>query len=184
MRSIYVLATKTNTYTSKTIKILTKAKYTHASISFEENLQPLYSFCRKYVYFPLPGGLNHEPLETGFFKKQGNIPCALYEIKVTQEIYNKALNEVNDMLANAKKYKFSVLGLLFCGCKIPIQRKRHYFCSEFVSEILQKSDALELPKVPQLMRPSDFEGISSLDCIYEGKLKDLLNLKRKQKLSV
>lgn len=182
MRSIYILATKTNTYTSKTIKFFTNAKYTHASISFEENLQPLYSFCRKYVYFPLPGGLHHEHLETGFFKKQGAIPCALYEIKVTDEIYNKAFNEVNNMFVNSKNYKFSVLGLIFCGCRIPVKRKHHYFCSEFVSEILDKSNALELPKVPQLMRPSDFDKISSLNCIYKGNLKDLVDLKLTKKL--
>ena len=68
MRSIYVLLTHTGTYISKTIRVFTKAKYTHASISFEDGLQPLYSFSRKYVYLVLPGELHNEPLETGFSK--------------------------------------------------------------------------------------------------------------------
>lgn len=182
MRSIYILITKTDTYISKTIKLLTQAKYTHASISFEKSLQPLYSFSRKYVYLPLPAGLHHEPLQTGFFKKHSHIPCALYEIKVEEYIYQKALNEVQLMLKDAKKYKFSVLGLLLCGCKIPFYRKRHYFCSQFVSEILQKSNALTLPKDPTLMRPNDYTDIPELNCIYEGTLNELVLLYT-QKLS-
>ena len=80
-RSIYILLTKSDTCISKIINLTTADRYTHASISFEENLQPMYSFARKYVHFPLPAGLRHEPLDEGFFKRYSYIPCALYELK-------------------------------------------------------------------------------------------------------
>ena len=183
MRSIYVLLTHTGTYISKTIRVFTKAKYTHASISFEDGLQPLYSFSRKYVYLVLPGELHNEPLETGFFKRHSNIPCAVYEVKVSEEVYQKAKAVVNDMLTDDVNYKFSVLGLLPCGLQIPHNRRRHYFCSEFVSKVLDESGALELPKEKSLMRPNDYTSVPNLNCIYEGKLNELI-AQNKLKLSV
>ncbi len=184
MRSIYVLTTKSGTLVSKIIGLFAKGKFTHVSISFEENLQPLYSFSRKYIYFPFPGELHNEPLETGFFKKYSHIPCALYEVKVSDETYTQALSQVDGMIATAKQYKYSILGLLFCFCKMPIKRRRHYFCSEFVAEVLHRSQAIKLPKVPQLMQPNDFTDIESLECVFEGRLDELVEIKEKQKLLV
>jgi inositol transport system substrate-binding protein len=68
MKSIYILLTKSDTYVSKIIGLVTDDHYTHASISFEENLQPMYSFSRKFVHSPLPAGLRVEPLQQGFYK--------------------------------------------------------------------------------------------------------------------
>lgn len=46
MKSIYILLTKSDTYISKIIRLTTDDTYTHASISFTEDLEPLYSFGR------------------------------------------------------------------------------------------------------------------------------------------
>ena len=69
MKSIFILLTKSDTYVSRIIRLVTADTYTHASISFDESLQPLYSFSRKYVNKPLPAGLQTESLTTGFFEK-------------------------------------------------------------------------------------------------------------------
>lgn len=173
MKEIYILLTKSNTYVSKLINLFTSDKYTHVSISFDENLVPLYGFSRKYVNFPLPGGLKLEPLDQGLYKKYSDMPCALYKLEVTEEVYKTAKNKVEKMKENANKYSYNVLGVLFCGLKIPFPRKSKYFCSEFVSKILTQSNALKLPKHPSLMRPIDYTTIPQLECIYEGKLNEL-----------
>ncbi len=184
MHTIYILLTNTGTYLSRFIHILTRADYTHASMSFEEELQPLYSFSRKYVYLPLPAGLHHEPLEMGFFKKHSKIPCAVYKLEVDEETYLSAKAEVDEMLKNAKHYRFSILGLVLCGCRIPLTRRRHYFCSQFVSHILDTVNAVELPHRPSLMRPNDYTKIDSLECVFEGRLDELLqNLNTYNKIS-
>lgn len=152
MKSIYILLTKSDTWVSKIIKLTTDDKYTHASISFEESLQPMYSFSRKYVNLPLPAGLRTEPLTKGFFLKYRYIPCALYELKVNDTVYWKARQEVEQMMANAPSYRFNVIGLILCRLNIPFHRERRYFCSEFVSEVLRRSKALPLPKEPSLGR--------------------------------
>ena len=53
------------------------------------------------------------------------------------------------------------------------KRRRHYFCSQFVSEVLQKSGALDLPKPSTLMHPSDYAELPQLRCLYRGTLADL-----------
>lgn len=52
-------------------------------------------------------------------------------------------------------------------------RRRHYFCSQFVSEVLEKSGAMELPKDSTLMHPNDYAQLPQLKCLYEGCLADL-----------
>ena len=178
MKSIYILLTKSDTLVSKIIKMATDDKYTHASLSFEENLQPLYSFSRKFVNLPLPAGLRTEPLTKGFFQKYGYIPCALYELKVDDAVYWEARREVEQMMADAPSYRFNVLGLFLCRLNIPFHRERRYFCSEFVSEVLNRSKALPLPKEPSLMRPNDYTKIPALFCRFEGRLNILVQQRK------
>ena len=173
MRTVYVVLTKSDTYLSRFIHFITKARYTHASLSFDEKLQPLYSFSRFQPFPPLPAGLHHESFEVGFFKKYSYIPCAVYKIDVDDYTFEKAKNEVDAMLQNAEYYRFSILGLVLCGCRIPLKRKRYYFCSQFVSYILETANIVELPYSPTLMRPSDYTKIEKLECIFEGKLNEL-----------
>lgn len=172
MKSIYILLTKSDTWVSKVIKMLTDDRYTHASISFEENLQPLYSFSRKFVNLPLPAGLRTEPLTEGFFRKYQYIPCALYELQVSDEVYIAARTEVEQMMHDAPSYRFSVIGLILCRLNIPFHRDRRYFCSEFVSEVLP------LPKEASLMRPNDYTKIPALSCLFEGRLNLLIQQKK------
>ena len=174
MKSIYILLTHSNTCISRLIKFATADMYTHASISFDESLQPLYSFARKYVYVPLPAGLRIEPLINGFYKKDRYIPCALYVLRADEDVYETAKKEVEEMFKNAGAYRFNIIGLLLCRLGISYSRKYSYFCSEFVSEILKRSKALHFPKEPSLMRPNDYTKISQIECCYEGNLSSLI----------
>lgn len=174
MKSIYILLTKSDTYISKTIGLATSDEYTHISISFHKSLEPMYSFSRKYSNLPLPAGLRSEPLQTGFYKKYDYIPCALYQLKVKDEVYQKAKYLIDDMLQEVHRYHFNVIGLVLCKLSIAYNRNHFYFCSEFVSEILAKSNAIQLPKIPCLMRPNDFTSLSELTCLFKGRLNQMI----------
>lgn len=173
MKSIYILLTKSDTLISKIIQLATDDKYTHVSIAFEESLRPLYSFSRKYCHTPLPAGLQQEFLHRGYYRKYNHIPCALYELKVSDKVYERARREVEQMMENNTCYRYSILGLLCCQMNIPFHRERHLFCSQFVSEILSRSKALRLPKDTSLMRPNDYTRIPGLLCRYQGRLNTL-----------
>ena len=174
MKSIYILLTKSNTVVSQMVKLTTSDMYTHVSISFEEDLTPFYSFARHYTYLPLPAGLRPEYLNRGFFKRYPNIPCALYVLSVEDDVYYEAKKMVEQMVQESFKYKFNILGLLLCRLSIPSHRKNHYFCSEFVSEVLTNSKALPLPKDPSLMRPNDYTNIPALEFLFEGRVNELI----------
>lgn len=180
MKTIYILLTRTDTWISRTIGVLTADRYTHASIAFNAELQPMYSFARKYTNMPLPAGLRVEPLHKGIFKKMNHVPCALYALEVTDEVYYSARREVDRMMMEAPRYQFSVIGLILCKLNIPFHRRHHFFCSEFVSEVLHRSKALQLPKDTSLMRPNDYTLIPALTCRYEGRLNQLGSYQRAQ----
>ena len=50
MKSIYILLTRSTTILSRLVYLITRDKYTHVSISFEKDLQPLYSSGRKNTF--------------------------------------------------------------------------------------------------------------------------------------
>ena len=74
---------------------------------------------------------------------------------------------------HSEEYSFNILGLILCALHIRWQRRRHYFCSQFVSEVLEQSGALALPKDSTLMHPNDYPLLPQLKCLYKGRLADL-----------
>ena len=173
MKTIYILLTRSGTLLSNLVYTVTGASYTHASLAFDEDLSCLYSSTRKNGYTMFPAGPSKEYLNQGVFKLRGDVPCALYMLEVTDEAYTRAKRRAEHMMAHGNLYRFNVLGLILCALHIRWERRRHYFCSQLVSEVLEKSGALELPKHSTLMHPNDYTQIEGVECLYEGRLSDL-----------
>ena len=170
MKTLYIFLTRSGTLLSNLVYSLTGAQYTHISLAFDEDLSTLYSSTRKNGYTMFPAGPSREYLNRGVFLMRENIPCALYALEVT---YTRAKRRTQHMMHHGELYRFNSLGLLLCWMHIRWQRRRHYFCSQFVSEVLQKSGALELPKPSTLMHPSDYAELPELHCLYRGTLAGL-----------
>ena len=173
MKTIYILLTRSGTLLSKLVYAATGASYTHASMAFDAELSCLYSSTRKNGYTMFPAGPSKEYLNRGVFRLRDNAPCALYALEVSDEAYSHALCRAEEFMRHSEEYSFNTLGLILCGLHIRWQRRRHYFCSQFVSEVLQKSGALDLPKPSTLMHPSDYAELPQLRCLYRGTLADL-----------
>lgn len=176
MKYIYILLTRTTSVPSRLIGRFTGEPFTHVSLSFDGGLTVLYSFARRYTRLPLPAGLTEERLDRGFYGTQGNIPCALLRLEVTDHIYYRARTKVLHMLQCRKDYTYSILGLLFCSLHIPLEFRNRYFCSQFVGKILSDSGALALPKPASLLHPSDFYDLDCLHVLYCGGLRNLRDL--------
>ena len=173
MKTLYIFLTRSGTLLSNLVYSLTGAQYTHISLAFDEDLSTLYSSTRKNGYTMFPAGPSREYLDRGVFRLRPEAPCALYALEVSEEAYIRARRRANHMMAHGELYRFNSLGLLLCWMHIRWQRRRHYFCSQFVSEVLQKSGALELPKPSTLMHPSDYAELPELRCLYRGTLAGL-----------
>lgn len=173
MKTLYIFLTRSGTLLSNLVYSLTGAQYTHISLAFDEDLSTLYSSTRKNGYTMFPAGPSREYLNRGVFLMRENIPCALYALEVTDEAYTRAKRRTQHMMHHGELYRFNSLGLLLCWMHIRWQRRRHYFCSQFVSEVLEQSGALALPKDSTLMHPNDYPLLPQLKCLYKGRLADL-----------
>ena len=173
MKTLYIFLTRSGTLLSNLVYHITGAKYTHVSLAFDEDLNTLYSSTRKNGYTMFPAGPSREYLNRGIFLQRENIPCALYALEVSDEAYARARRRAEHMMNHGHLYQFNTLGLLLCWLRIRWQRRRHYFCSQFVSEVLQKSGSLDLPKHSTLMHPNDYTRLEELRCVYRGTLAGL-----------
>lgn len=173
MKTIYILLTRSSTFVSRTVYLLTGAPYTHVSIAFEDTLFPLYSSSRKNGRTLFPAGPCTERLAYGYYLRHRSIPCAVYCFSVEDAVYMRALQEAQQIIACAHIYHFSILGLLSCRLNIPWRRRHHFFCSQLVGEILLRSGALALPKPPSLMRPVDYMHLPELTCCFCGCIGQL-----------
>ena len=109
-------------------------------------VRSLYSSTRKNGYTMFPAGPSKEYLNKGVFRLRDNAPCALYALEVSDEAYSHALCRTEEFMRHSEEYSFNTLGLILCGLHIRWQRRRHYFCSQFVSEVLEQSALWRCPR--------------------------------------
>ena len=173
MKTIYIMLTRTGSMVSKIVSFFTKTKYTHASLAFDEDLVELYSSGRKKGLKMFPAGPTQESLYRGFFGVKPFVPCAIYELPVSEEVYMKARKEIDYFIEHIDEYKFSALGIIACKLNIAWERKNKYFCSQFVAEILTRSGAVEFGKPNCLVHPRDYEKLKGIIKKYEGTIADI-----------
>lgn len=178
MKSIYIILTKSESLPSKLITFFTHDKYTHASIAFDRDLRVMYSFARKYTHLPLPAGLVEERVDSGFWKNQQNIPCAVLKIDADDKTFFRLKYKIRKMLDRKDDFKYSLIGLIMCGMNIETDIPNNFFCSQFVAHVLAQSGAAEFDKPESLIHPSDFYSMDKFICIYEGKLHALKTKQR------
>ena len=178
---IYILLTDTGTLLGRTIKQYTKAPYNHASIAFDKELDEMYSFGRKQPRNPLNGGFVKEDVINGTFKYFPKTTCALYELEITDRQLKRMNRVINQFKKNQESYNYNILGLIGVALKGPIEREGSYFCSQFVSEVLNRSGIRLFDKPPSLVTPDDLRNLEKLRLIYEGALYEYEPVKIKLK---
>ncbi len=168
MSYIYVMLTRTNTVYSRLIHALTGDAYTHVSIGLGHGAGELYSFSRKKARLPLPSPIVREDVPGSYLALHPRTRCALYRVQVPQETRERVRKLVGDMYERRENYHYSLIGAALCKLDIAHERAEHYFCSQFVAEVLGKCGAVALPKNASLMRPADFAALPELEEIYSG----------------
>lgn len=181
-KRVYIVLTKSKTAVSKLIDSVLHSEYTHSSISFDSNLDNIYSFARRYTFLPNPANLKKEYLDKGFYHYYTNTKMGLYSIQVSKESYDLMKEYVENLYKNYKKHKYSFIGMVCCGLKIDLKRKNKMFCSQFVCNVLQHAKENIIDKVPELCVPDDFLSIDGLKCHYIGKVSEVAQLKKNNEL--
>ena len=166
-RDIYILITRSNTYFSRFIHVMTDAPYTHASIGLDGLHGDFYSFARKYRLLMLPVGLIKEEVSSA---GDGRIRYQMYCLRVSPETCSRLRRRLMDMYASRGRYRYNILGVFTAYFHLPFRGRDSYFCSQFVAEALQQCGALELDKDAALVHPADFCAAEGLELVSEGYL--------------
>ena len=173
-KSIYIILMNTGTLLSKTIRFITRYKYSHVVLSLDDSYKKLYSFGRKTAFNFLNAGFVTYGIDSKFFRIYKNTECIVYEVKVDCNEFAK-LNKLLDYYESTKtEYKYDIKGLLFryFGIKLK-QRENYYVCSQFVAKVLLDAEIGDFEKTPEFVKPEDFSGLSRARRIYEGKFLSL-----------
>ena len=172
---LYVLLVRYPDTYSKLFRVFTRCKYTHASIGIGDTEGTFYSYVTK-------GFRKELPKKHPTFKKQ-EIPCRLYQLEVTKEIYDVAKLELQDHEKRAYNFKYNFLGVILCLMRLVWPRKNRYFCSQFVSEILTQTEAVSIPKHSALFLPDDFGEIEEFRLCFTGYLSKLVSRSNRVEIS-
>ncbi|WP_139902374.1 hypothetical protein [Clostridium thermarum] len=168
MKAVYIVMSQTGTWLSKMIKLYTKLSYNHISLSLDESLSTMYSFGRVNPINPFSGGFVLENINEGVYKIFPECRCIIYKLEITDEQYNRLQQLLKDFEVNRHKLRYNFLGLLYVVLKLDKYRKNHYFCSQFVSEVMQKSGIVQFDKPSNLVTVKDFMKISFMYPVFEG----------------
>lgn len=165
--NIYVVLTGTGTAFSGLIKWFTKAELNHASIAFDSELREVYSFGRKKAYNPFVAGLIREDFIHPFYN---TADCAIYQLRVSKDEYEKMYNHVKGMMEHQDRYKYHLLGLIGVLLNVKINREDAYFCSHFVASVFEESAVHPVAKPSCFVTPEDFADSLCAHKIFSGKL--------------
>lgn len=175
MKNAYLIFSFTGTYFSRFLKFMSKEKYIHVSISFDENLKEVYSFGRHNPRWAFPCGfvLEDMNLVTNVFK---NATCQIYRLPLTKNEYKSLRKEIKKYINKKNEYHYNIKGLVHIQFNKIYHRKHHFVCSQFVGKILSDSNIYNFKKDYSLIRPKDIAKIQKLEKMYEGKIVEYLKV--------
>ena len=173
---VYIVLSMSGTRFSRFLRLFSRLEFTHASLSFEEDLNTLYSFGRKKVRMPWIAGFTIEHPNTGIFGLY-DADCEILELKLSEEDYNSLRNYCDLVLKNKDFYRYNFTGLLYTYFNRPKKLRRKYTCTQFVAATLNRGAHIEFDKDVSLVLPSDYY---KLPCksVYKGKLHSFVESKR------
>lgn len=167
-RKLYILLTRFPGKSAIAIHALTRCYYTHASIGLEEDMNTFYSVVGK--------GLIVEKITRYVRPDRDPFPCQLYELEVSEKTYACVKCLLEKCVEHKDRFSYSKLGVVLCLLRIPFRRKYKYFCSQFVADILQHTQAAQLKKDPTLYHPGDFRKMPGMRLHFQGNLLGLMAL--------
>lgn len=170
MKCIYIILSQSGTEISKFLKFITKEKYNHSSICINDSFNEFYSFGRKNVNLPIPGGFIIENAFRHVFGKFKNIPCMILEKEITDEQYENLKEIIDYFIKNKDLLSYAFITLALTDTNYSIVSETKFFCPQFVAKILNDI-SIETPKTPEHMHPMDFTKVEGVKIIFEGDLK-------------
>ena len=177
---IFILLMHSGTPLANAIKVVTRAQYSHACISFNAGLDPIYSFGGKTKAGEKGFGFVVQNTRDEFYKKY-KANYGLYVMFVSKEARDLMKSKLHEFKKAKDKYKYDIAGLVQVFFNQPTDYKKNkYFCSRFVMDIIQAGEN-KLDKVPSLWKPEDIKQLQNISLVNSGD--DLSHYSRSKTLS-
>ena len=177
MNNVYIVLSMSGTKFSKFLKFFLKSEFTHVSISFDDNIDTLYSFGRKKYYTPWIAGYTEEHPYTGVFD-MFNPKCEILKLSLTDKEYNKLKETIEDTAKHADEYGYNFKGIVYTYFKHRQKLDKRFTCTQFVAYSLSESGVpMPLDKDASLVLPEDYYYIVDVKSIYKGRIRDYFELK-------
>lgn len=164
---LYILLTRFPGKTAKAIHVMTGCYYTHASIGLEEDPNTFYSFVGK--------GFIVEKIDRYVRPDRDPFPCQLYELEVSERVYRSVKQQLELFEESRTELHYHKLGVVLCLMRIPFKRRYHYFCSQFVADVLKHAQAAKLRKDSTLYYPGDFRRLPGMRLHFQGNLHGMMH---------
>ena len=171
-KKIYIVVSQTGSIVSKMLKFVTGDKYNHVSLSLDPSLQTMYSFARKYTYFPFWGAFVKESPSEGALKRFKNTEIVVVELSLASAQYETVQAQIDKMYEEREKYHYNYRGLFLAYFGKPYHSKHRYYCSEFMRTLLENCGAVDSEFFGNIAKPVDFLTLPEGKVIYQGKLKN------------
>lgn len=173
MKNIYIVVTQTGTILSRLLKFIKKREYNHVSIGLDRQLKQMYSFGRINPYIAFLGGFVRESPYHGTFKRFPQTKAIVYEMAVPDSEYRKIKRYLRYMYKHRRHFQYNYLGLFLASVDICYQPERHFYCSEFVRDVLVKFHIFKKDQFLSITEPAYFIHImKNYKCIYKGLLSE------------
>lgn len=132
MEKMYIVLMSTNTKMGSFIRTFTRYKYNHIAISFDKELNDMYSFARYKHASSLVGGFVKE----GKYRYIKNPPL----IKVYEMPYSDNIkNTINKMEKEKEKYIYNTYSAIAYVFGKNIKIKNSFTCFEFINQFLTEN---------------------------------------------
>ncbi len=174
-KELFIVLSQSGSLVSRALKLYTRAEYNHVSLALDSDLERMYSFGRKYAFYPFPGGFVTESASFGTFKRFINSKIVILKLKTDIKTYLEISEFLKEMNEERGKYRYNYLGILYAVFKKNRKKEYEYYCSEFVKEVLQKHGVNGCENLPKVIQPIHFLNIPTSEIIYKGSLKNYIS---------
>lgn len=171
-KKIYIIVMNTPSVVSGIIGKFTHTRYNHVSVSLDAELDRMFSFGRRYRYFPWWGGFVRESPNFGTLGRFPQTEAIVLTLDVDEAAYDEISDQLENMLAHKHDYCYDTLGLLLAIFGKVYKRDKRYYCSAFVRELLVEHGVEDGASFNEIVRPTDFLELPNTREIYRGKLKE------------
>ena len=126
---IFIVLMHSGTNFANLIKKATREPFSHAAISLNPTLEPIYEFDRI--------GFHATSRTSQFFEDHPDANFAVYVVFLTKKEYMTIVKSIDYFMRNKDRMTYDTAGAVLAFMHINSQRKYSYFCSSFVAKLLE-----------------------------------------------